>query len=89
MAELSPAEFSIHENAEGWEVYLRGEKVVYQPLEHAAQLEIGLFRLDWTDLQLSRWLDKGCRQPDVTQPVLLQFVQQPGWLPLHIARFGS
>ncbi len=55
---------------------LRGEKVIYKHLEQSAQLDIGLLKLDWTDLQLSRWLDKECRQPDVTQPVLLEFCRK-------------
>jgi type III restriction enzyme len=75
-AELTPSEFAIHENAERWEVDLRGEKVIYSHIEQSAQLEIGLLKLDWTDLQLSRWLDKECRQADVTQPVLLEFCRK-------------
>lgn len=75
-AELTPNEFSIHETAERWEVDLRGEKVVYSHIEQSTQLEIGLLRLDWTDLQLSRWLDKECRQADITQPVLLEFCRR-------------
>ena len=55
---------------------LQGERVVYKHLEQNAQLEIGLLKLDWTDLQLSRWLDKECRQADVTQPVLLEFCRK-------------
>jgi type III restriction enzyme len=75
-ATLTPQEFSIHETAERWEVDLQGEKVTYRHLEQNAQLEIGLLKLDWTDLQLSRWLDKECRQADVTQPVLLEFCRK-------------
>ena len=75
-ATLTPQEFSIQETAERWEADLQGEKVVYTYLEQNAQLEIGLLKLDWTDLQLSRWLDKECRQADVTQPVLLEFCRK-------------
>ena len=75
-AELSTAEFSIHETAERWEVDLRGEKIVYSHIEQNTQLEIGLLKLDWIDLQLSRWLDKECRQADITQPVLLEFCRK-------------
>ena len=75
-AALTPQEFSIQETAERWEVDLQGERVVYKHLEQNAQLEIGLLKLDWTDLQLSRWLDKECRQADVTQPVLLEFCRK-------------
>jgi type III restriction enzyme len=75
-AELTPAEFSIHETAERWEVDLRDEKIIYSHIEQSAQLEIGLLKLDWTDLQLSRWLDKECRQADVTQLALLEFCRR-------------
>jgi type III restriction enzyme len=75
-AELSPAEFGISETAERWEVDLNGEKVVYKHLDQNAQLDIGFLKLDWTDLQLSRWLDRQCRQPDLTQPVLLEFCRK-------------
>ena len=75
-AELSPAEFSIQETAERWEVDLQDEKVVYQHLGQSAQLEIGALKLGWTDLQLCRWLDRQCRQPDLTQPVLLEFCRR-------------
>lgn len=75
-AELTPQEFSIQETAERWEVDLQGEKVIYKHIEQNAQLEIGLLKLDWTDLQLSRWLDRECRQPDITQPVLLEFCRK-------------
>ena len=75
-AALTPEEFAICETAERWEVDLRGEKVVYQLLEQNAQLEIGALKLDWTDLQLSRWLDGQCCQQDITQPVLLEFCRK-------------
>ena len=74
--ELTPQDFAIQETAERWEVDLQGEKVIYKHLEQSAQLEIGLLKLDWTDLQLSRWLDRECRQPDITQPVLLEFCRK-------------
>jgi type III restriction enzyme len=75
-AALTPEEFAIRETAERWEVDLKGEKVIYQHLEQNAQLEIGALKLDWTDLELSRWLDRQCRQPDITQPVLLEFCRK-------------
>jgi type III restriction enzyme len=75
-AMLTPQEFSIQETAERWEVDLQGEKVTYKHIDQNAQLEIGLLKFDWTDLQLSRWLDKECRQADVTQPVMLEFCRK-------------
>lgn len=76
VAELSAAEFSIRETAERWEVDLYGENVGYKHLDQNIQLEIGLLKLDWTDLQLSCWLDRQCRQPDLTQTVLLEFCRK-------------
>ena len=75
-AELSPSDFSISETAERWEVDLHGEKVIYKHLDQNIQLEIGLLKLEWTDLQLSRWLDTECHQPDIIQPVLLEFCRK-------------
>lgn len=80
-AQLTPDEFAIHDTAERWEVDLKGEKVIYKHLEQNAQLEIGLLKLDWTDLQLSRWLDRETLQMDVkpndiTQPVRLEFCRK-------------
>ncbi len=75
-AELTPTEFSIHETAERWEVDVQGEKVVYKHLEQNQQLDISILKLDWTDLELSRWLDQQLHQPDITQPVLLEFCRK-------------
>ncbi len=75
-AELSLVEFAIQDTAERWQVDVSGEKVVYQHLDQDAQLGLGLLRLDWTDLQLSRWLDRMCRQDDIPQPVLLEFCRK-------------
>jgi type III restriction enzyme len=74
--EFAPAEFAIRETAERWELDIKGEKVFYQHIDQHLQLEIGLLKLDWTDLQLSRWLDRECRQKDITQPVLLEFCRK-------------
>jgi type III restriction enzyme len=75
-AELDPAEFSINETAERWEVDVEGQKVIYRYIDQKRQLELGALKLDWTDLQLARWLDRECRQPDVSQPVMLEFCRK-------------
>ena len=75
-AELTPDEFTICETAERWEVDLKGEKVVYHHISQQIQIEFGVLKLDWTDLDLSRWLDRQCRQQDIIQPVLLEFCRK-------------
>ena len=72
-AELEPAEFSINETAEHWEVDVEGQKIIYRYIDQKRQLELGALKLDWTELQLARWLDRECRQQDVTQSVMLEF----------------
>jgi type III restriction enzyme len=82
-AELTPAEFAIRETAERWELDMKDDKVVYYHLDQHIQLEIGLLKLDWTDLELSRWLDRECHKRDlecdwrdITQLVRLEFCRK-------------
>ncbi|MDO9530769.1 MAG: hypothetical protein Q7O12_01385 [Deltaproteobacteria bacterium] len=92
----------LRETAEHFEVGIKGEKVFYQHLDQRLQLEIGLLKLDWTDLELSRWLDRESRQrdlecgfTDITQPVRLEFcrklvayLMEPRRIPLNdLVRF--
>lgn len=74
--ELTPGEFAIRETSARWEVDLQDGQVVYQHLDQNIQLEIGTLKLEWTELELSRWLDKECRQPDITQAVMLEFCRK-------------
>lgn len=75
-AELSASEFSIRENAERFEVDIQGERVVYSHLDQSIQLELGLLKLDMTDLQLSRWLDGQCRDDFIGQAKRLEFCRK-------------
>ncbi len=80
-AALSEAEFSIRETAQRWEVDLRGEKVTYSHLDQNAQQDIGILKLDITDLGLSRWLDRetlslDVHPNDILQPVRLEFCRK-------------
>jgi hypothetical protein len=59
-----------------WPFLLLGQCLPFLYLDQHLQLEIGLLKLDWTDLQLSRWRDRKCRQKDITQPVLLEFCRK-------------
>ncbi len=55
---------------------MQGEQVVYKHLDQSRQLEIGALKLNWTELTLSCWLEKLCRQKDITQPVLLEYCRK-------------
>lgn len=75
-AELTEDDFSIRDTAQRWEIDFKGRKLTYAHIDQTQQLEIGAFRLDWTDLQLSRWLDRQTRQEDIRQVELLEFCRR-------------
>ncbi len=69
-------DFRITETAEKWEIDVIGQRIVYTHIEDARQLSLGAYVTDWTDLELARWLDRECRQIDVSQPVMLEFIRR-------------
>lgn len=73
---LTSNEFSIRDTSTRWEVDLQEGQVIYRHLDQNIQLEIGALKLEWTELELSRWLDNQCRQQDITQTVLLEFCRK-------------
>lgn len=75
-AELGESDFSVKDTAQRWEIDIKGRKLTYAHIDQTQQLEIGAFRLDWTDLQLSRWLDRQTRQEDIRQAELLEFCRK-------------
>jgi type III restriction enzyme len=74
--ELTEAEFSVRETARTFEVDLKGKHVVYGLVTGSHQLDLGNVPTSWTDLTLSRWLDKQVRQSDIRQEVLLEFLRR-------------
>ena len=73
---LTEAEFSIRETARTFEVDLKGKHIVYGLVNGSRQLDLGNVSTPWTDLTLSRWLDKQVRQPDTRQEVMLEFLRR-------------
>jgi type III restriction enzyme len=76
LPELTEAEFKIEESAHAFEVDIEGKKVVYHAAEQLNVFDLNDIPTNWTELELSRWLDRQVYQPDIPQPKLLEFLRQ-------------
>lgn len=74
--ELTEGEFSIREKADSFEIDLRGEQLVTKYLGSQTAFDPKLVATEWTDLQLSRWLDDKLRDQNIRQEVLLEFIRR-------------
>jgi type III restriction enzyme len=76
-AELSEKDFSLTESGVQWEVDLNAiGKITEKAVGKAEQYDLDLVDTGWTANELCRWLERKVRQPDITQPVLLEFVRR-------------
>ncbi len=75
-ARLSEIEFSIQEEATSYSIDIKGQRLVEKFLGSQLALDLNAAQTEWTDLQLSRWLDVKLRQPDVKQEVMLEFCRR-------------
>lgn len=73
---LTATEFSLNEDGKTFEIDIQDGHIHEKFVSTAEQLNLDLVDTGWTDLQLSRWLDKRLRQPDVSQPVMLEFIRR-------------
>jgi type III restriction enzyme len=72
-ADLSAIRFN--ESAQSFEVDIDGDKVVWRGVQEPARDYLAGFAADWTELELIAFLDRQLRQPDVTQPVMVTWLQ--------------
>jgi len=78
-AVLTPDEFKAEEGFQSFEfdVEQEKEKIVYGYLAgDKRQLEITGIDTEWDEKSLSRWLDRQCRDPYISQTQLLEFVRR-------------
>lgn len=73
---LSETEFSLHEDGKTFEIDIEDGHLHERFVSTAGQMNLDLVDTGWTDLHLARWLDKKLRQPDISQPVLLEFIRR-------------
>lgn len=72
---LSLAAFNARENGHVFEIDVEGGKVTYQ-VEESKQLQLNSVASHWEESDLVRWLDHECRQLDVAQPSMLNWVRK-------------
>ncbi|WP_199862940.1 DEAD/DEAH box helicase [Pseudomonas syringae] len=65
--------FSIRESAHTFEIDIDGKKLTYSMLD-ARQLELDNVSSNATTQDLTRWLDRECRQADIPQSSLLKYL---------------
>lgn len=70
---ISLANFSVNESGHVWEIDVEGGKVTYQ-IGESTQLQLNSITSHWEEHDLIRWLDRECRQLDVVQSSLLNWL---------------
>ncbi|MDR0800594.1 MAG: DEAD/DEAH box helicase family protein, partial [Endomicrobium sp.] len=75
-AELLPSEFSIENKGKTFEININGNKITNRYIQETLPIDLGNFESNWTNSELSRWLDKNLRQLDIEQSVLLEFLRK-------------
>ena len=75
-AELTAADFSIAQNGKIFEIDIDGKRVTERVASRLFLHNVEEAEAAWTNLELSRWLDREIPQIDVPQPVLLEFLRR-------------
>ncbi|MDR0820369.1 MAG: DEAD/DEAH box helicase family protein [Endomicrobium sp.] len=75
-AELLPSEFSIENKGKTFEIDINGNKITNRYIQETLAIDLDNLESNWTNSELSRWLDKNIRQPDIEQSVLLEFLRK-------------
>lgn len=75
-AQLTQQEFSVTDDAKHYIADIEGRKVKIDIANRDQQLSLEGIDTPWTELELSRWLDKRLKQPDVKQADLLEFLRR-------------
>lgn len=75
-AELTADEFAVNDEAKHYIADIQGKKVIIDFADRKQQLSLEGIHTPWTELELSRWLDKRVKQGDVKQPDMLEFLRR-------------
>ncbi|MBM6583365.1 DEAD/DEAH box helicase family protein [Microvirga sp. BT689] len=72
---LDEAAFSIRDNAQTFEIDVDGRRIVYSFAREERQLSLDIAVEGWTPENLSIWLERQLRQPDIHPSELLRWVR--------------
>lgn len=75
-AELTPADFSVSNSGKVFEIDIDGKRVTERIASSLFLRNVEDAEAAWTNLELSRWLDREIPQIDIPQPVLLEFLRR-------------
>jgi type III restriction enzyme len=75
-AELSSSEFTIEHKGKTFEIDINGKKITNRYIQQTLTIDLDNLESNWTNSELSKWLDKNLRQPDIEQSVLLEFLRK-------------
>ncbi len=75
-AELAPADFSVSHSGKVFEIDIDGKRVTERIASSLFLRNVENAEAAWTNLELSRWLDREIPQIDIPQPVLLEFLRR-------------
>jgi type III restriction enzyme len=73
--ELSAGEFDLRETARSFEIDLDGKHITYHFAQEDAQLPLDIDIAGWTPENLTIWLDRQLRQPDIPQSAMLRWLR--------------
>ncbi len=75
--ELTEHDFRLTESGVEWEIDLNiAGRLTHTAVGRAEQIDLDLVETDWSQSELCGWLDGRCRQPDISQPKLLEFTRR-------------
>lgn len=75
-AQLTAADFSISQNGKIFEIDIDGKKITERVANSLFLHNVDDAQSVWTNLDLSRWLDREIPQTDIPQQVLLEFLRR-------------
>ncbi|MCD7878890.1 MAG: hypothetical protein LUG16_03030 [Candidatus Gastranaerophilales bacterium] len=73
---LDDSEFCIRDDGRTVEIDIEGKRIVERFYQNTLSLNLENVETNWSNSDLSRWIDRKMYQPDITMPVKLEFVRR-------------
>lgn len=73
---LSDGEFNIRDDGRTIEIDIDGKTITERYFQNTLSLDLGNVETNWSNLDLSRWIDRKIYQPDITMAVKLEFIRR-------------
>ena len=75
-ASFDDGEFDIKDDGRTVEIDIDGKKITERYYQNTLPIDLENIETNWSNLDLSRWLDGKMYQPDITMPVKLEFIRR-------------